>query len=763
MEVPVSTTSSRYLAAFKTRRNITLPDNIIVSTVNPSAEIGKRASTARADSDDPDYSAHDKKPRPSSDTAYWAKIDPQYLKSDQSRTWCQPGMVIGIYPTGAGPAGVDALLVCVVTSRPSQLELPQPFVDEEEEPDGLYLEIAVAVGVLGRVPVLMTDAVLQRFYRGGVSRELFWTEEGVDFEDDTHKVDYTTAKFIGDADFDKGRFDEHGQLKMEFQNVRAVSVLISYRAVSMAQIGAKIDMVMVEANRAHDEVEALRQTVMPYLWALIISALLFVLYLYNQHLVLEDHHIKMDSVMRAVNGPKVPFAHDNFKPNTTIIRAMPDVRDTLYHRAALRAKGTEMLLGMLREPRNQSLLAPMLVLRAPDGMGKSTEALGLVQQPAVYQRFSGGVYFIDCTYGWRFREQPLQQLAKQMFCAQDGTGCDLWDASVDTLVTRLKFHIAAQGPGRQVLVLLENCDYDLVKHVAKAVGSNGVVVVTTSLTSTSALQRLNATELVMPTLSDADIEPFLTAHGVSHNATNQDVVKDVLDRTHGVPFAVALVSALYHPMKGNLSWNKIAMLVDMMTCESEGTCINTQEPQGQVNISRSVHACIAASLAALNFKLRQKMLSTILLPVGVEVPVSFVHAMWGGGSTSADLNTLDERSLLVYDRRRQTVRIHDLVKVHISRVMFKDSDARDYAYRRFKLLVAHILSPAVIGSLADPTAYFFRWHQLKQIYSISHMFDIASLIIRVYSANITNQERLQYTWNIDRTFGDSFSVNYCNA
>jgi len=194
------------------------------------------------------------------DIAYWFQIMPDHV---HSRTWRQKGKVVGYYPNGIGPPSNDALFVVVVTAQPSRLEFPLPFGDSEEQD-------CIACGVLGRVPVLMTDAVLQRFYQGGVPRELFWTEDGVDFEDDTHKIDYSTAKFIGDALFDASRFRPNGSLRKDFQGVRALPVFVSYRAVSWSYRTAFQDNVAGIILLLHNEFATKKQLLAVAVFALLL-------------------------------------------------------------------------------------------------------------------------------------------------------------------------------------------------------------------------------------------------------------------------------------------------------------------------------------------------------------------------------------------------------------------------------------------------------------------------------------------------------------
>lgn len=149
-------------------------------------------------------------PKKTEEVAYWAKIDPRY---SATRAWCLPGMVVGIFPTGAGPAACTALVVCVVTS--------QPFVSTED---------TIAIAVFGKTPVLLDCDVLNRFYDGKVNRALFWTEEGrVDFADD-HNIILDTAKFIGDAFYDADRLYKSEELNV---CIRSVDVLVACGSVSV--------------------------------------------------------------------------------------------------------------------------------------------------------------------------------------------------------------------------------------------------------------------------------------------------------------------------------------------------------------------------------------------------------------------------------------------------------------------------------------------------------------------------------------------------
>lgn len=603
------------------------------------------------------------------DTAYWVKLDREWIpeaRKGRGISWCMPGMPIGIYKTGAGSPSTDALAVCVVTSQPSSLE-KCPFVDADD--------LCVAIAIQGAVPLRMAPDVLRRFYKGGKKREFYWTDQGVDFVDEKNEstLDKLSAKFIGDAEFCKDLFDANGELRDSFQGVRGLRVLVNYRAITMTQFSAVVAKVRDVASQVAGIVHQVRREM--YFVAILVSVIVVITTL---------------PLLRMIEW-KIQLFLSGRAPPTTVSLNMPSNPSSFYDRPHLCSNITNTVLDShFKAKRSPELHTPVVVIRAPGGFGKSTLAVALVQQKAVWKWFPGGVYFLDCSYSFGSEKSLIMNLASQMF-----SNFIKYD-DVRDLVRELKIHIAERK--KDVLVLLDNvANASIVQHMADAVGNEGILVVTTR---EKALY-YGAKEIVINPLRDDEVEAFLAVHAVSKSEQKNTALLKILDRVQGVPISLSIVSKLRTVVE--YPWEEIFKRIDAYYGDIN---INGMEPWKfgiRSEHHTGVYACIAVSVDALNERLRQRFIPLMLLPVGQQVSSPVVGAIWQEEMPYLDLKTLNDHSLLSLSTTshlgsdvHHVVSLHDMVRSFLENRVRTNSTERNTTQAALNSVASYVVSPSAL-------------------------------------------------------------------
>jgi WD40 repeat protein len=360
------------------------------------------------------------------------------------------------------------------------------------------------------------------------------------------------------------------------------------------------------------------------------------------------------------------------------------------------------------------------------GIGKSVLAAAIARQPAVRERFPGGIFWIAVG------QTPQLAFLQAQLCRALGY-TEVFDSSEGT--RRLRELVG----DRPTLLVLDDVWDAAHAQALDVVGSAGRILVTTR--DLEVLTWLDAREHCLDVLGPAQALSLLADWTQGVSDALPPAAADVARACGYLPLALAMIGAL---VRRGRSW------AEMQTWLDEAQLVRIQ---GNVpaypyrNVLQAVDASVTA-LAAVHGRARQCYIDLAVFPEDTPIPRSVVRRLWSRhGLRTADADaladTLSDRALARRDEADR-VMLHDLQRLY-ARSQVEDLAALHGALADTYLARSGQPADARDGRYAGlDDGYFFQhlpWHLAeagRQEALAALLFDFDWLDAKLHATSLTD-------------------------